>query len=51
MSTAGSGTFRQRLRNHFDHVELHHGIVAERESISRGIYEHGGDDHDYGSTR
>src|SRR5467141_987111 len=39
---------QQRLRSHFDHPELHDGLGAEREPVSRGVYERGRDGHHHG---
>jgi len=48
MSTLGSGTFSNVSGGTSTNAELHHGIVAEWEPVSRGIYELGGNGHDHG---
>src|SRR5882724_12517835 len=39
---------QQRFRRDFDHAELHDRFVAEREPLSRGVYELGRDSHHHG---
>jgi hypothetical protein len=41
-------TVQWQSRSHFDHVELHHGFVAKREPVSRGVYELGRHGHHHG---